>query len=93
MSDGYPQAEGGSLSGYKSAQLDALIRAAETELDPQKYSDLLRQIGLVQNQEAVDGYLWTAVRYAAASSNVKAFIWYPAPGHFAYEDNVHLWEM
>lgn len=93
LSYGYPAAEGASLSGHKNDRFDGLMEAADVELDHDKYLELLREVGLYQNEQALDAYLWTAARYSAANTRVKNFTWYPAPGHFAYEDNVHLWEI
>lgn len=90
-SDGYPAAEGKSLSGYKNSELDALLDKASVEMQQDRYMSLLKEIGRFQNKEAIDVYLWTATRYAAASARVKGMQWYPAPGHLTYEDHPEAW--
>lgn len=94
LSDGYPGAEGNSLSGYKNAEFDQLLRQAQSESRADRYLELLKEIGRWQNEEAIDVYLWTSTRYAAVSKKVEQLYWYPVPGSMSvYEDHAETWSV
>jgi peptide/nickel transport system substrate-binding protein len=93
LSDGYPEAEGGSLSGYKNPEFDELLKAAQAESDHEAYVALLQDICRFQNQEALEGYMWTSIRYGAANKRVQDYYWFPAPGGGPYEDHPELWDV
>lgn len=91
LSDGFPGAEGGSLSGYKNPDFDAMLKKAQAEIDPDAYLQDLREICRFQNEEALEGYMWTSIRFGAAATHVKDFYWFPAPGGGPYEDHPETW--
>jgi len=90
---GYPNAAGDAktLSGASYPELDALIEQARVESDPDAYMSLLQQICAFQNENAIEGYMWTAIRYGVATSNVQDFYWFPGPAGGPYEDHPELW--
>lgn len=92
---GYPDAVGdaGTLNGQSFPELDALIEEARVESDPDRYMELLQDICMFQNENALEGYMWTAVRFGVASADLQDFYWFPGPGGGPYEDNPELWSV
>lgn len=90
---GYPNAVGdtGTLMGQSFPELDALIAAARQEADPDRYTELLQEICAFQNENAIEAYMWTALRFGAASTDLVDFYWFPAPGGGPYEDHPERW--
>lgn len=90
---GYPSAvgEAGTLSGASYPELDALIAQARAESDPDAYMGLLQEICKFQNENAVEAYMWTAMRFGVTTSNVQDFYWFPGPAGGPYEDHPELW--
>ncbi len=81
------------LMGEEFPELNDLIQRARAEKDPEKYVGLLQDICRFQNQNAIEGYMWTATRYGIASKNLVDFYWFPGPGGGPYEDQAHLWSV
>lgn len=92
---GYPDAAGeaGTLNGMSFPELDDLIARARVEADPDTYMDLLQQICTFQNENALEGYMWTAVRFGVTLPSVQDFYWFPGPGGGPYEDHPELWSV
>lgn len=88
---GQPTTDGKPLAGEFFPELQALIDAARVESDPDAYLGYLQDICRYQNQNALEGYMWTAVRFGAASTNLQDFYWFPAAGGGPYEDHAELW--
>lgn len=92
-SGGYPDAAGeaGTLNGMSFPELDELIAQARVEADPDTYMGLLQDICAFQNENALEGYMWTAVRFGVAAADVQDFYWFPGPGGGPYEDHPERW--
>lgn len=90
---GFETVDGAPLAGELFPELQALIDEARVETDPDRYLSLLQDICTFQNQNALEGYMWTAVRFGAGSSSLADFYWFPAAGGGPYEDNAHLWSV
>ena len=90
---GWETTDGLPLMGEIFPELDALMQAARVEADPDVYISLMQDICLYQNQNAIEGYMWTARRFGVASDNVQDFYWFPAAGGGPYLDNAHLWSV
>lgn len=92
---GFPDAAGeaGTLNGQAFPELDELIAQARVESDPDTYMGLLKDICQFQNENAVEGYMWTAVRFGVASQDLQDFYWFPGPGGGPYEDSPELWSV
>lgn len=90
---GYPGSEGDTqtLMGKQWPELEALFAQARTEADPDAYQALMQEICRFQNENAVEAYLWTAVRFGVASDNLSDFYWYPVAAGGPYEDHAELW--
>ena len=88
---GHPTTDGGTLTGGEYPELIDLIAQARVEGDPEAYVGLLQDICAFQNQHATEGYLWTAIRFGVASSDLQDFYWFPAPAGGPYEDHAELW--
>ena len=88
---GFETADGEPLNGELFPELQALIDSARVETDPDAYLGLLQDICTYQNQNALEGYMWTAVRFGAATNNLQNFYWFPAAGGGPYEDHAELW--
>jgi peptide/nickel transport system substrate-binding protein len=90
---GYPDAVGDAktLSGASYPELDELIAQARSEADPDAYMGLLQDICAFQNENAIEGSLWTAIRFAATTNDVQDFYWFPGPAGGPYEDHAELW--
>lgn len=90
---GHPTTDGGTLTGTAYPELLDLIAAARLEGDQDAYVGLIQDICRFQNQNAVEGYMWTAIRFGVASSKLGDFQWFPAPGGGPYEDHPELWSV
>ncbi len=88
---GQPTVDGAPLSGTEYPEMTALMAQARVEGDSEAYTGLLQDICTFQNQNATEGYLWTALRFGVASSDVEDFYWFPGPGGGPYEDHSELW--
>ncbi len=92
---GFPDAAGdaGTLNGQSFPELDALIAQAKQESDPDTYAQLLKDICSFQNENALEGYMWSAVRFGVATDDLADFYWFPGPGGGPYEDHAELWSV
>jgi peptide/nickel transport system substrate-binding protein len=54
---------------------------------------LMQQICKFQNENALEGYMWTSIRYGVATNNLVDFYWFPAQGGGPYEDHAELWSV
>lgn len=90
---GQPTNDGLPLQGELFPELQSLIEAARVEADPDVYLSLLKDICQFQNENALEGYMWTASRYGAATRNVQDFYWFPAAGGGPYDDHPELWSV
>jgi peptide/nickel transport system substrate-binding protein len=88
---GFETSDGAPLNGTQWDELQALIDAAKVETDADVYLELLKDICVFQNQNAVEGYMWTATRFGAASDKLVDFYWFPGGGGGPYEDHAELW--
>jgi peptide/nickel transport system substrate-binding protein len=93
--EGWPEVIGEerTLIGQRVPELEALFAQARVEADPDAYRDLLQQVCAVQNEMALEGYLWTAVRFGVADSSLVDFYWYPAPAGGPYQDHAERWSV
>jgi len=90
---GYTTNDGEPLIGQQFPELLDLIDRARVETDHETYIGLLQDICKFQNENALEGYMWTAVRFGAASNSLQDFYWFPAAGGGPYEDSSHLWSV
>lgn len=90
---GQPTTDGEPLQGQAFPELLDLIAAARVESDPDAYLGLLKDICKFQNENALEAYMWTAIRYGAASANLQDFYWFPAAGGGPFEDHPELWSV
>jgi peptide/nickel transport system substrate-binding protein len=90
---GFATTDGAPLNGELFPELQALIDAARVESDADTYLSLLQDICKFQNENALEGYMWTAVRFGAASPDLQDFYWFPAAGGGPYEDHAELWSV
>lgn len=88
---GFETVDGAPLMGELFPELDDLIQRARVEIDTDTYVGLLRDICKFQNQNAIEGYMWTATRFGVASTQLEDFYWFPGPGGGPYEDHPELW--
>ncbi len=88
---GQPTEDKAPLMGQEFPELTAMIKQAKTEVNPQKYTDLLKNICTFQNQNAIEGYMWTALRDGIASKKLQNFYWFPGPAGGPYEDHPEKW--
>lgn len=91
--EGWPEVIGDerTLMGQRWPQLETLFAQARVEGDPAEYTRLMQDVCAFQNEQAMELYLWTAVRFGVADSSLKDFYWYPAPAGGPYEDHSELW--
>jgi peptide/nickel transport system substrate-binding protein len=90
---GFETTDGLPLNGTEWPELQALIDAAKVETDADVYLGLLQDICAFQNQNAVEGYMWTATRFGVAANSVNDFYWFPGAGGGPYEDHAELWSV
>lgn len=92
---GYPNSEGdtGTLNGKIFPELESLFAQARPEGDPDTYRQIMKDICAFQNANAVEAYMWTAVRFGVAASDLVDFYWYPAPAGGPYEDSAEMWSL
>lgn len=88
---GFETSDGQSLLGQQFPEMQALMEAARVETDQETYVGLLQDICKYQNENALEGYMWTQVRFGAAATNLGEFHWFPAAGGGPYEDSAELW--
>ncbi|MCC6616642.1 MAG: ABC transporter substrate-binding protein [Anaerolineae bacterium] len=93
VAGGFDTTDGEPLMGMAFPELDDLIAKARVESDPDTYVGLLQDICKFQNQNATEGYMWTAVRFGVGSSSLQDFYWFPAGGGGPYEDHPELWSV
>ena len=74
-------------------ELTSLIEQAQAALDQDTFLGLMQDICKFQNENALEGYMWTSIRYGVASSTLQDFYWFPAPGGGPYEDHPELWSV
>ena len=93
--EGWPEVIGDerTLIGARVPELEQLFAQARVESDPDVYRSLMQEVCAVQNEMALEGYLWTAVRFGVASSSLEDFYWYPAPAGGPYEDHAERWSV
>ena len=93
--EGWPEVVGEerTLMGTRVPELEQLFAQARVEGDPEVYQALMQDVCRVQNEMALEGYLWTAIRFGVASSGLEDFYWYPAPAGGPYQDDAHLWAL
>ncbi len=91
--EGWPEVVGDerTLMGQRFPELETLFAQARVEGDPDAYRALMQDVCRVQNEQAIEGYLWTAVRFGVAQSDLIDFYWYPAPAGGPYDDRPELW--
>ena len=91
--EGWPEVVGEerTLMGQRFPELETLFAQARVEGDPDAYRSLMQDICRVQNEQAIEGYMWTAVRFGVAQSDLVDFYWYPAPAGGPYDDRSELW--
>jgi len=90
---GYPGSEGdtGTLMGKALPELEAIFAEARPEGDPEQYRSLMQDVCAWQNENALEAYMWTAVRFGVADAELEGFYWYPAPAGGPYEDHPERW--
>jgi peptide/nickel transport system substrate-binding protein len=93
--EGWPEVIGEerTLIGQRVPELEELFARARLEADPDAYRQIMQEVCGVQNEMALEGYLWTAIRFGVASSSLVDFYWYPAPAGGPYEDHAELWSL
>jgi peptide/nickel transport system substrate-binding protein len=90
---GQPTTDGAPLMGEEFPALNDLIAKAQVETDASAYAGLLQDICTFQNQNATEGYMWTAIRFGLTTDKAVNFYWFPGPGGGPYEDSAELWEV
>jgi len=93
--EGWPEVIGEerTLIGQRVPELEALFARARVEGDADTYRAIMQDVCAVQNEMALEGYLWTAVRFGVASASLSDFYWYPAPAGGPYDDHAELWSV
>lgn len=93
--EGWPEVVGEerTLMGQRFPELEVLFNEARAEGDPDRYRSLMQDICRVQNEQALEGYLWTAVRFGVAAADLVDFYWYPAPSGGPYADHPERWSL
>ncbi len=82
-----------TLIGPVFDELLDLLLQARAEVDEGRFLDLMQQVCKFQNENALEGYMWTSIRYGVAASNLVDFYWFPAAGGGPYEDHAELWSV
>lgn len=88
---GYPELGEETLIGVTFPELMDLFAKAKVETDHETYLGLLQDICKFQNENALEGYMWVATRFGAASNKLVDFYWFPAGAGGPYEDHPELW--
>ena len=80
-----------TLMGPDFPELTSLIQQAQAASDQDVFLGLMQDICKYQNENALEGYMWTSIRYGVAASDLQDFYWFPAAGGGPYEDHAELW--
>lgn len=76
--------KGRNIDPIRSAELDKLLDAGRSEIDPATRQQIYQQVCQLLNQEAMRGYLMESIRFGAASKKLGNFIYTPSPGGGRY---------
>jgi peptide/nickel transport system substrate-binding protein len=94
LPDGFPDlAAGETLIGPAFEELQTLIAAAQAESDTDTFLEIMQDICKFQNENALEGYMWSSIRFGVGSSDLVDFYWFPAQGGGPYEDHAELWSV
>lgn len=93
MEGGFDVASGDTLMGPAFPELQSMMEAAQAETDGDVFIQRLQDICKWQNEQALEGYMWTATRFGVASTSLQDFYWFPAQGGGPYEDHAELWSV
>nr|PZN57878.1 MAG: peptide ABC transporter substrate-binding protein [Chloroflexota bacterium] len=93
MTGGYDVTSGDTLMGPAFPELEAILQEAQSEIDEERFVELLQDACAYQNQNALEGYMWTSIRFGVASDDLENFYWFPAQGGGPYEDHPELWSV
>ncbi|MBN1966131.1 MAG: ABC transporter substrate-binding protein [Anaerolineae bacterium] len=80
-----------TLIGPAYPELMDLMAQAQAETDTDTFLGLMQDICAFQNENALEGYVWTSIRYGVGSNNLADFYWFPAQGGGPYVDHAELW--
>jgi peptide/nickel transport system substrate-binding protein len=80
-----------TLIGPAFEELQALMAEAQTETDEARFLELMQDICKFQNEHALEGYMWSSIRYGVSAEGLGDFYWFPAQGGGPYEDHAELW--
>ena len=84
---------GTNAINYSNSELDELLAAGLTELDPAKRAEIYQQACKILNEEQPWIYLWITTRYGAVSNRIGDFQYTPAPGGGRYYDAAETWHI
>ncbi len=82
-----------TLVGPVFDELLDLILSARAEVDEAQFLETMQEVCKYQNENALEGYMWTSIRYGVASADLADFYWFPAAGGGPYEDHAELWSV
>lgn len=93
--EGWPEVIGEerTLIGQRFPELETLFTLTRSEGDAARYQQQMTEICGIQNDIALEGYLWTAVRFGVATASLVDFYWYPAPAGGPYDDSAERWSV
>lgn len=79
--------------GYDLPALDKAFDDGRTTFDPSARQAIYKQVATIQNEQALDVYLWVSTRYGAYNNRIQNFIWTPAPAGSRYYDAAETWSI
>lgn len=90
---GFPDLGEETLIGPAFDELQELIAAAQAESDTDAFLGIMQDICKFQNENALEGYMWSSIRFGVGSADLADFYWFPAAGGGPYEDHAELWSV
>ena len=76
---------------YENAEVDELLRAVQSEMDPAKRDEMLIRVQEILNDELPALALWEVNRYSGLSHRIANFPWANMGGPEHYYPGSHLW--
>ena len=84
---------GVNAAAINNPALDEALDKGRTTFNAMDRQAWYQKVARIQNEEALDVYLWVGLRYGAVNKRIKDFVWTPAPAGSRYYDFAETWSI